>query len=75
MAVAIDKSMRERAQKDDKYLLQISLDSKYLSEATRKKFRGKAPTQFKFDLSGPLGPNEAVELWRLLTKWRKADKV
>jgi hypothetical protein len=75
MAIGIDKEMRARAKRDDKYLFQVSLDSKYLSEETKAKFRGKAPTQFKFDIAGPLAPKQAVELWQLISKWRKADLV
>lgn len=75
MAIAIDKTMRERAKSDDKYLFQVSLDPKYLSEATRKKFRGKAPTTVHFQMSGPLGPVEAVELWKLLRKWQEKELV
>ena len=48
MAIAIDKTMRERAKSDDKYLFQVSLDPKYLSKATRNKLKGKAPTTGAF---------------------------
>lgn len=75
MAIAIDKTMRERAKQDDKYLFQVSLDPKFLSEATRKKFRGKAPTTVKFSMTGPLGPTEATELWKLLRKWQDRELV
>lgn len=75
MAVPIDKEMRERAKRDDKYLFQVSLDPKYLSDETRAKFRGKAPTGFMFAMSGPLGPAEAVVLWKLIKKWQEAEKV
>lgn len=75
MAIAIDKQMRERAKADDKYLYQISLDPKYLSDKMRKRFRGKAPTGFKFDIAGPLGPKQAVELWELCLKWQKRKLV
>jgi hypothetical protein len=75
MAVAIDKAMRERAKQDDKYLFQVSLDPKYLSAATKKRFRGKAPTTVHVSMSGPLGPKEAAELWRLLRKWQERELV
>lgn len=75
MAVAYDKTMRERAKQDGKYLFQVSLNCKYLSPETREKFRGKAPTTVDFSIAGPLGPEEATQLWKLVQKWIKAQKV
>lgn len=75
MAIAIDKTMRERAKQDGKYLFQVSLDPKYVSEATRDKFKGEVPTTVKVDISGPLGPVEAAELWKLLRKWQERELV
>lgn len=65
MATAITKEMRERAKKDDKYLFQVALYPTYLSEEAKAKFRGKAPTQFNFELTGPLSGEDAITLWRL----------
>ena len=75
MAIAIDKEMREHAKKNGKYLFQVMLDSKYLSDEARKKLKGRAPILFRYEQSGPLPHRCAVELWRLLTKWKKADLV
>lgn len=75
MATAITNDMRERAKKDDKYLVQVALYPQHLSDAAKAKFRGKAPTQFSFELTGPLGGEEAVVLWRTCQRWLKQHKV
>jgi hypothetical protein len=75
MGIAYDKTMRERAKQEGKYLFQVSLNCKYLSDETREKFKGKAPTTVDFAIAGPLGPEEATQLWRLVKKWLKAKKV
>ena len=75
MAIAYDKIMRERAKRDGKYLFQVSLNCKYLDAETRQKLKGKAPTTVDFSIAGPLGPEEATQLWKLIQKWIKAEKV
>lgn len=75
MAIAYDKTMRERAKQDGKYLFQVSLNCKYISAETREKYKGKVPTVVDFSIAGPLGPEEATQLWKLVQKWLKADKV
>lgn len=75
MATAITNDMRERARKDDKYLVQVALYPKHLSDAAKAKFRGKAPTQFSFELTGPLGGEEAAALWRMCRRWVNQRKV
>lgn len=75
MAVAIDKQMRERAKQDSKYLFQIALIPKFLNDETKKKFRGKAPTGFIWEMSGPMPPECAAQLWKLFDKWIKAKLI
>lgn len=75
MATAITKDMRERAKKDDKYLFQVAIYPTHLSDESKAKFRGKAPTQFNFELTGPLGGEEATALWRMCQRWLKQRKV
>lgn len=75
MAIAIDRQMRERAKRDSEYLFQVYLSPKFLDNETKKKFRGKAPTEFIWEMSGPMPPECAMQLWKLFHKWIDAKLI
>jgi hypothetical protein len=62
MAIAPDKEMRERAKREKLYIIQISVDGKYLK-------RGG------WALTGPFPKEMADELHELYMKWAKEGKL
>jgi hypothetical protein len=73
MAIPIDKEMRARAKKDDKVLMQLTLDTRSLSPEMKKKFKGKL-FMGVFQISGPTTPKAARELWLWYLRWTKRDQ-
>jgi len=73
MAIAYTKDMRERAKAEDKYLVQISIDGKYLSDESNEKYRKKFMGRGRFQITGPMGYQQAKELWDWHYKWQKKN--
>jgi hypothetical protein len=70
MALAIDKSQREKAKLEGKAIVQISIDGKHLSLETAKQFgigmRGVA-------LTGVVSHERAAEVYGLIDRWLKEN--
>jgi hypothetical protein len=62
MAIAVDKSQREKAKKEGLYLVQISVDGKYVKEGG-------------WAITGAFTKDMADELRELYMKWAKAGKL
>ena len=69
------KDVRERAKADGKHMFRISLSPEYLSADARQRYSGQTLTTTSFDIVGPLGAEQAVELWKLCRKWQNEKKV
>lgn len=75
MAIAYTKDMRERAKAEDKFLIQVSIDGKYLSDEANEKFRKKFMGRGRFQITGPVSYEQAFDLWRWHTKWQKKNET
>lgn len=73
MAIAYTKEMRERAKAEDKFIIQVSIDGKYLSDAANEKFRKKFMGRGRFQITGPVEYQQAKELWDWHRKWQKKN--
>lgn len=73
MAIPYTKEMRERAKAEDKFLVQVSIDGKHLSEEAAKRYNKKFMVQARFQITGPMSYEQAFELWRWHTKWQKKN--
>ena len=70
MAIPYDKKMKEIARDEDKYLIQISIDGKYLSDETATQYQNKLMGHARFQHTGPATYEEAKALWGWYKKYK-----
>lgn len=73
MAIPYNKDMRERAKAEDKFLVQVSIDGRHLSDEAATRYSKKFMGQVRFQITGPMSFEQAFELWRWHTKWQKKN--
>lgn len=71
MAIPYTKEMREVAKSEDKFLVQVSIDGKHLSDEAAAKYNKKFMGQARFQITGPMSFEQAFELWQWHTRWQK----
>lgn len=75
MAIPYDKKMRESAKADgDKFLVQVSISGKYLSDELAAKYQKTFMGHARFETTGPMGYEQAKELWNWYMRWQKKHK-
>lgn len=73
MAIAYTKDVIQRAKADDKYVVQVSIDGKYLSAASAEEHQKTFMGHVRFQLTGPMEYQQAKELWDWHLKWQKKN--
>ena len=75
MAIPYDREMRERAKSEgDKFLVQVSIDGKYLSDKMAEQFQKTFIGHARFQTTGPMSYRQAFELWQWYRKWQKKNQ-
>lgn len=73
MAIAYTKDIIERAKADDKYIVQVSIDGKYLRKESAEKYQKTFMGHARFQITGPMEYQQAKELWDWHRKWQKKN--
>ena len=73
MAIPYTKEMRERAAAEDKFLIQISIDGKYLSDESDERLRKKFMGRGRFQITWPMSHEQAIDLWKWHRRWQKKN--
>jgi hypothetical protein len=74
MAIRYSKEMRETAKEKDWFLVQISIDGKYLTKDTAARLRKKVIGNGQVQITGPMSQEQTVSLWRWYERWDKKKK-
>jgi hypothetical protein len=70
MAIPYSKEMRERAKAEDKFLVQVSIDGKYLRDESAARLQKKFMGHARFQITGPMSHEQAIDLWRWHRRWQ-----
>lgn len=73
MAIAYTKDIRERAKAEDKFVVQISIDGKYLSDDSAARLQKTFMGHARFQLTGPMSHEQAYSLWKWHRRWQKKN--
>lgn len=74
MAIPYDKQMRERAKAEgDKFLVQVSIDGKFLNDEMAAKYQKKFMGHVRFQLTGSMGYQKTKELWDWHRRWQEKE--